>query len=267
MRKAQLLLFISIVLISCKQEKINQLQPTSPTKQLILNKVKPISKVKSNIKLLSHKPLIKTIVCHINPDMGLFKFKFYIDTTKYMLKKIKIYEGGKWLQTISESMEIQNNDCKIIDCNFDGYKDIVVLNNAGATGNAWYSIWNYSKEKNKFIENTELSKHSLIIDTKNKRLIYHYRCGFESEYWETHKYKNDTLVFVKRLLQEMWHDKSGNVWVKKTRSKLVNNIIVSTCDSGLYDDMKPYVDPIFRIKKKSDKQVIKQKSVQKGYYY
>jgi hypothetical protein len=158
-------------------------------------------------------------------------FKFNTDSSGYYLKTINIYSDGILYQKINTNKDIENKKFQLIDWNFDGFKDITVLNNCGSGGCAYW-IWNYSLEEEKYIYNKELSEVlGLEIDIPNKFIVFHYRSGYEAEIWDTLKYKNDKLIIVKGLYRERWNDTLGNFWVKNTYKKMVNNAKVIKIDS------------------------------------
>ena len=127
----------------------------------------------------------------------------------------------------------ENADYKLIDWDFDGYKDITVLSNCGSGGCAYW-IWNYSPSKNKFVYNEALSDVlGLEMDSIHKFIIFHSRAGYAQENWDTMKYHNNKLVFVKGLYQERWTDQKGRRWIKKTRSKIINNKEIYKVDSAI----------------------------------
>lgn len=128
----------------------------------------------------------------------IFSFKFNLNKENDFLKNIKIYKLNKYSvklwQTINVYQNIDNEGIKLIDWNFDGYKDISVKLNCGS-GGCSFLIWNYEPKKNKFKLNKELSEFlGLEIDSTNKFIIFHYRSGFSEESWDTLKYENDKLV-------------------------------------------------------------------------
>jgi hypothetical protein len=95
-------------------------------------------------------------------------------------------------------------------------------------------IWNYSPKQKKFEYNSILSDVlGLEMDSVSKYIVFHYRGGYQEERWDTMKYVNNKLVFVKGLFRER-----GANWAFFTRSKMVNNRIVITQDSSLIKDMK-----------------------------
>ena len=147
------------------------------------------------------------------------------------MKTINIYSDGILYQKINANKDIENKKFQLIDWNFDGFKDITVLNNCGS-GGCSYWIWNYAPKYDKYIYNKELSEVlGLEIDTLNKFIVFHYRAGFHEEVWDTMQYKNDKLKFVKGLYKEKWNDSLGNFWVKNTYSKMVENTVIRRIDS------------------------------------
>jgi hypothetical protein len=175
---------------------------------------------------------------YINPKLGLYSFKF--DLADYKLNKIKIYCVGKLVQTINTSKDVLDNELKLTDWDFDGYKDISVLYNCGSGGCAYW-IWNYSPRLKKYVYNAVLSERlGLEIDSVSKYIVFHYRAGYQEESWDTMRYVNNKLVFVKGLFRER-----GPEWAFFTRSKMVNHKIVTTQDSCLIKDLKPDEDQRF----------------------
>ena len=160
-----------------------------------------------------------------------FSFKFNLDSAGDLLKTIGVYSSNKLVQRIIANKVIEQHKFELIDWNFDGYKDISVLSGCGS-GGCTYWIWNYSPKLNKYIYNKELSEViGLEIDTFNQYIVIHYRAGFSEENWDTLTYKDNKLSFVKGLYRERWNDSQGNLWVKHTFSKLINNVLEIKTDS------------------------------------
>lgn len=211
----------------------------------------------SNSKLNTDNQLTKDTVIKISNEMNdirkstsdtipptqinrfkTFSFKFNVDTSAYILKSINIYAGNILIQKIIANKSIDYKNFKLIDWNFDGYKDISVLCDFGATGNCAYFIWNYDSKSNTFKYNKELSeKLGLEIDSLSKSIIFHYRAGWKEEYWDTLKYENNKLAFKNSLFRKKWYDGNGNLWVKNTFSKKINNKMIIKKDSFIYKDL------------------------------
>jgi hypothetical protein len=159
-------------------------------------------------------------------------FKFHLDTSGYFLKTINVYSSDKLIQRIEANKEISGNYFQLIDWNFDGCKDICVRSGCGS-GGCGYWIWNYSQKSNNFIYNKELSGIlGLEMDCENQFIIFHYRNGYSEEFWDSLKYVNDKLQFVKGLHRERWNDRVGVSWEKNTYSRMINNVIVTKVDSS-----------------------------------
>ncbi|MFZ4402136.1 MAG: XAC2610-related protein [Bacteroidales bacterium] len=195
---------------------------------------------KDSIKQKSTSPLKEKIIedsitaFNVNGYWQL-SLKFNVDSTGYLLKSIKVYAYNKLFQIIKANKEIENKTFELIDWNFDGNKDISVLWNSGSGGCAYW-IWNYSKTDKKFYYNKELSGIlGLEIDTVSKYIIEHYRAGYPEEKWDTLKYRNNKLTFIKGLYVERWTDCTKDStcisWIKNTHTKVVNNKIITKIDS------------------------------------
>ncbi|WP_298288945.1 hypothetical protein [uncultured Lutibacter sp.] len=160
-----------------------------------------------------------------------FSYKFNADSTGHLLKSITVYSEGSKIQEIIANKATYDKKYGLIDWNFDGYKDITVLYNSGSGGCAYW-IWNYSQNDGKFYYNDRLSeKLGLEIDPASKYIIFHYRAGWPEERWDTLKYLNNKLKFVKGLYQERWIDSDGNSWVKNTSREFINDEIIQSVDS------------------------------------
>jgi len=169
-------------------------------------------------------------------NSNTFSFKFNTDSSGYYLKSINIYAENILVQKITANKDIESKKFQLIDWNFDGFKDITVLNNCGSGGCAYW-IWNYSQKEQKYIYNKELSEVlGLEIDIPNKYIVFHYRAGYPEEFWDTLQYKNDKLQFVKGLFRERFNDSLGNSWVKNTYTKLVDKVKITKVDSFISKD-------------------------------
>jgi hypothetical protein len=160
-------------------------------------------------------------------------YKFNVDGCCF-LKSIFVYSDTIKIQKIIVNEEIEpiENQFQLLDWNFDGYEDISVLIDNGNGG--WtYLIWNYSPKSGKYYYNKELSERmGLEIDTKSRFIIFHIDAGYEDEWWDTLRYKNNKLTFVKGLYQKGWNDSRGNLWFKRTHTKIINNKPIITIDSS-----------------------------------
>ena len=165
------------------------------------------------------------------------KYKFcYVEKTNGSLRlySIEIFTDNKLIQKIkiakkSEDFEIYDEIHKeaLLDYNFDGIKDISINTNCGATGHCSYLVWLYSKKDNQYHFAKELSGMGLELDEIGKNIIYHYREGWQAEYWDTYKYINGKFTWIKGVYQENTNTysettyqylKNGKVVTKKVRN-------------------------------------------------
>jgi hypothetical protein len=169
---------------------------------------------------------------NINDHQSL-SFKFDLDSSGYILKTIHIYSGDTETQKIKTHKQINANEFQLIDWNFDGHKDITALASRGSSGCSYW-IWNYSPTSGKYNYNRQLSEYlGLEIDTLNQYIVFHYRAGYPEEIWDSLKYVNNKLQFVKGLYRERYTDGLGNSWVKHTHKKMIQGVLITTVDSSI----------------------------------
>lgn len=169
----------------------------------------------------------------IKYDHLTYSFQLYFDRTGHLLNKIEICSEEKIYQTIKVNKIVEVKKIIFIDWNFDGYKDISIINNQGSGGTNYF-IWNYNPITKQFIYNRDLSNvMGLEIDSISKHIIFHYRAGWQEEYWDTLKYKKSKLVFIKGMHQQQWNDEKGNQWRKRTFKKLIDRKYITKIDSSI----------------------------------
>ncbi len=223
MQKIKFLFILLVFFVSCKQQ--------DKSKPVVVKKKSPPLEVEKKKEVVND-----SISGNIHPALGLYSFKFITDTANLTLHKIKIYHEGKLFQIISTNKESWGEDkYGLIDWNLDGYKDISVLWNRGATGNSAYWIWSYSPRKNKFVYNKELSEAGILIDSTAKYVILHWRDGGEYEFWDSCQYINNKLQTVRALYRSQWNDQNGRTWVKYLRKKRIHGILKTTADSCILE--------------------------------
>jgi hypothetical protein len=97
-----------------------------------------------------------------------------------------------------ERFEYNGREVQMVDMNFDGYLDLRILDNAGATGNNWYSSYIYDKPSRKFKLHYELSELSGVkVDASSKQIITYDRGGYCTECIQYFKVIADKLFLVK----------------------------------------------------------------------
>jgi hypothetical protein len=87
----------------------------------------------------------------------------------------------------------------MIDLNQDGYLDLRILYNAGATGNNWYATFLYDPDMGRFKYHKALSLLSAVtVDEKSKLINTYSRNGWCYEFSEYFRLdKNDSMILKK----------------------------------------------------------------------
>lgn len=165
--------------------------------------------------------------------MPQLSYKFVSHNSEAILHEIKVYRDTKLIQKISVNKPYDRKQIRLVDWNFDGHKDITVLNNRG-TGGATYFIWDYFPEKEQYLYDKSLSSiMGLEIDTLSKYIVFHNRSGFSEENWDTFKYRNNILELVKGLHRTIYNNEKGETWQHNYYTKKVGNTIINNEDSFL----------------------------------
>lgn len=217
------LLFLCSI-ISCQNAK--KLKVSNDLKEIKELKKKKEVKLKNETQTKIYKSdSIKDITIGGNQK---FSFKFISTKDSLHLKRIKIYQSEKLIQTIETNKECYEKKYQFIDWNFDGYKDITVLYNCGATGLCAYWVWNYDPKINKFTYNKQISEWlGIEIDSEEKQIINHYREGANHEIWSFLKYNGEKLKLTKRIDRQIYNY-DGVYWnVYSTEEKLTSGVIKS----------------------------------------
>lgn len=109
-------------------------------------------------------------------------------------------------------------DLRAIDVNFDGYKDLVLLDWYGATGNKGYSFYTFDRLSTSFIFNTDLGGlENPQFDDTNKRIRTHSVGGMAGNIYrnETYKYENGKLKLIHAVYQDF--DQNTDHFIRKTK--------------------------------------------------
>lgn len=197
-------------------------------------------------------PLTKTVALDLILS-GKFIKENDGSTSIYKPTKLSVFQNKNRIQVINLNTyeiklyldEFLDNPIRYKDLNFDGFLDLQVLNNAGATGNYWFHTWLFDKNKNQLVYNNLLSSLSAVEVDSVKKLIHTYeRSGMD---WQmgvflkpisTHVF--DTIRIISTEQNNPFciytiEDKINNKWLLVNRIKIKN--------SQLEEDY--YNDPIF----------------------
>ena len=92
----------------------------------------------------------------------------------------------------------------VVDVNFDGYKDVIILNNfSGVHGNTWYNCWLWDAESSAFVESKTFGEICNPALDAEKQCIYS-AGGSGAAYWGGRIYKFIDGEFV--LTNELYTD-------------------------------------------------------------
>ena len=120
--------------------------------------------------------------------------------------------------TIEQTIAIPNNclcewngtgqavlhNIKFEDLNFDGYRDLRVFDNAGATGNRWDVIWLYDQETKQYVYSDELSGLSALRLGEEPLTLQSFESqGWCSRQWTTFAWQEGELVPIKARYTEV----------------------------------------------------------------
>ncbi len=143
----------------------------------------------------------------INPQLPIFTLSFagQADNT---LGDIIITEGTstKVIQTIPNTTSYDatltkaENTIVPVDANFDGYKDLPILNQCGGTGNCSYDFYLYDPTTNHFTKNSFLSGLGTFSIDSSKQEVNTTGNGSYC-YWGsgTYQYHNATYTLVQEI--------------------------------------------------------------------
>jgi hypothetical protein len=151
---------------------------------------------------------------NINEQLPVYDFKIVgkLKSNNLLPMYVEVKSNGRIIQKLKALDKFDNeregwdvewdfehaNIVEVVDINFDGYLDLRLLYNTGATGNNWYGTYLFNPSKGKFIYHKELSQLSGIsIDHMSKQIITYNRGGFCDEYREYYKFLNNNLILVK----------------------------------------------------------------------
>lgn len=124
-------------------------------------------------------------ICHFYIHNNLPIYNFYLKgNVNNKIDQIEITKGIE-NETFVQKLEVIMDDSPysssdffgVIDMNFDGYKDIRLLNLSGATGNKVYNFWLFDPSKNIFVKNEDLSSLSNPTPNPQSKTIETYSVG------------------------------------------------------------------------------------------
>jgi hypothetical protein len=110
-----------------------------------------------------------------------------------------------------------------VDANFDGYEDLPILNQCGATGNCTYDFYLYNTSTNQFVENDFLSSLGTFSIDATKKQVTTYSNG---SYWDweidTYQYANGQYTLIQKQISALTSSSSDNGTVMVSFYQLQN---------------------------------------------
>jgi hypothetical protein len=119
-----------------------------------------------------------------------------LEIDSYIVSAMQV-SSGQTIDLSEMNHPVEVFKLEAIDLNFDGYNDLRILNNEGATGNNWYDTWLYNQKTKTFVKNQFLSQNSsVMVDTLSKKILTHYRAGACEESLGVYAVKDTTYTLV-----------------------------------------------------------------------
>jgi hypothetical protein len=158
----------------------------------------------------------------IHPDLPVFTFHFP-GKTDNTFGDVEIIKGknGKVIQTIESSTDpgaiapaAVKNVLVAVDANFDGYKDLQILNNCGGTGNCSYDFYLYDPKTGQFVHNKFLSDLTTpSFDVAKKQVTTSSNSSAADWQRETYQCRDGQYALIHREVSE---------WDRAKKSVTVN---------------------------------------------
>lgn len=164
----------------------------------------------------------------IHENLKPHTFRLHGNKVSNTIEKIEIFlEGQKipfqeihneswWLLSQSEKY------FEVIDMNFDGYKDIKLLDWHGGTGNGGYKVWLYEPSKKEFILHEEFRDLSNpICNDADQTISTHFNGGHAGRIYGDGlwMFKNGKIIRLELELQDYVMEKNHYI---KVKSKLID---------------------------------------------
>jgi len=153
-----------------------------------------------------------TCTFSINSNLPLFTFHF-AGREDNTLGDIEIIEGtsSEVIQTIENTTDAgmiaparAKDVLTVVDANFDGYKDLQLLSDCGATGNCSYDFYLYDPKTDRFVHNVFLTSLTTpSFDPAKKQVTAHSNGSVADWHTETYQYRDGQYTLVSRR-ESIW---------------------------------------------------------------
>jgi hypothetical protein len=164
-----------------------------------------------------------TCTFRINQRLPLFTFHFAGEEDN-TLGSFDITAGtsSKVIQTIDNTTDPNaiapakaQSVLAVVDANFDGYQDLQLMNQCGATGNCSYDFYLYDPKENRFVHNDFLSNLTTpSFDQSKKQVTASSNSSVSDWENETYRYQSDGRYTLIHKEVSEWDRKTSTVTVK-----------------------------------------------------
>jgi hypothetical protein len=197
-------------------------------------------KEKQYNKTVNTSVKVDTLYKQLSDNLHKFKLFYIIDYSKPDIIKcekiiITNFKDGVKVQIIKiDTIEIYKKNIYFSiddDVNFDGYKDICLLNYEGNYNNSYY-FWLFDKKSNQFKHYKDLDNvYNPAIIKEKKEICSKWHSGVSEFYLEKYFWKNDSLV-LKEKYEEYWQDKGQLLITRLINGKYIVKEFVS-CENKM----------------------------------
>ena len=151
-----------------------------------------------------------------------------------LLMQALIYSDDSLIQTITIQDTTDYEEYYFADCNFDGYRDLLIRNEE-TPGGPSYWVLDYNPKLKQYELNTDLSDTpGLHIDSVHKQIVIHNKFGYYLQSDDTFYYKDKEITFLKGTNVVRRDDDSLNqTWTFITRRQATAAGMITTVDSVL----------------------------------
>jgi hypothetical protein len=144
---------------------------------------------------------IHTFECQIHPRLPVYTFTLTGDTFNTISQiRVTTEKSGRPLQVLhpftDEPPYKGSNYFQCTDLNFDGYKDIMLLDGWGSGGES-YLVWLFDTVKAAFVPNKQLSQlPNISLDPNTQTICSGYREGWMAYGSQLYRFDGDTLLLL-----------------------------------------------------------------------
>ena len=158
---------------------------------------------------------------------------------------IAVAADGKEIQTIADFsatplIDVEKNVLEgfvVEDLNFDGYKDLRLIEFLPAGPNVPYLVWFYDAGQNRFIAtNLFADIPSPEVDVLNRQIVSRWRNGAAEHGVSYYKYENSRLILVRETSQTHVDESRFRLVVRELQNGVMVEVKNELVDIGPLDD-------------------------------